>query len=233
MLTSMVGSSENGLYSIANRFPNILFTCYGFFSTAWKESAAKIIKEEDKAKYYNMNYRDMKNLLKAVTLGLIAIMPFMFPVLIDKSFNGAYVYIPILVIAIYFTNISSFYGGIFAAYKDTKVMGITTIVAAIINVVINLLFINKFQIYAATFSTLIANLVVYIYRRIKINQYIRLKERPNLVYYLLMILTLMSYYLNNTVSNIIVFVMVFCYCVYTNKNFIVRFLRRPTPRKES
>ena len=33
----------NGIYSIANKFPNIIYTCYGFFSTAWKESAAKIL----------------------------------------------------------------------------------------------------------------------------------------------------------------------------------------------
>ena len=44
MLTAMSGTEANGIYSIANKFPNIIYTCYGFFSTAWKESAAKKIK---------------------------------------------------------------------------------------------------------------------------------------------------------------------------------------------
>lgn len=42
MLTAMSGSAANGIYSIANKFPNVIYTCYGFFSTAWKESAARI-----------------------------------------------------------------------------------------------------------------------------------------------------------------------------------------------
>ena len=216
----MCGSSENGLYSVANRFPNILYTCYGFFSTAWKESAAKIIKEENKTKYYNEIYKDMDTFLKAVTLGLIAIMPFAFPLLIDKSYQDAYIYIPILTIAIYYTSVSNFYGGIFAAYKDTKVMGYTTVAAAIINIVINFAFMYKFQIYAAAFSTLISNMVVYYYRMLKLRKYIKLRKKIDVIYYILMILTLISYYFNNIISNIIVFIIVLCYCIYTNRKFI-------------
>lgn len=226
MLTSMVGSSENGLYSVANRFPNILHTFYGFFSTAWQESAAKIIKEENQSKYYNGIYQELKTFLQAVTIGLIAAMPFVFPLLIDKSYNAAYPYIPILVIAIYYTNISSFYGGIFSAYKDTKVMGTTTVAAAIINVGINVVFLPMFQIYAATFSTLISNLVVYIYRRIKLRSYIKLKNKFDVTYWLLLILTIASYYYNNMISNILVFLIVLLYCLYTNKKFIGKILRK-------
>ena len=39
--------------------------------------------------------------------------------------------------ATYFANISGFYGGVFTAYKDTKIMGTTTVAAAIINLAIN------------------------------------------------------------------------------------------------
>lgn len=224
MLTSMVNADANGIYSIANKFPNIIFTCYGFFSTAWKESAARIIKEENKSQYYNSIYKDIKVFLKAITLGLIAIMPFIFPILIDKSYNDAYIYIPILIIAIYYSNISNFYGGIFSAYKDTKIMGSTTILAAIINIGINFLFITKYQIYAATFSTLISNLVVYVYRRIKLRKYIKLREKFNVLYWLLVLATLVTYYLNNMIVNILMFIIVLVYCIYTNKKFINRMI---------
>ena len=79
-------------------------------------------------------------------------------------------------IATYYSNLSSFYGGIFSAYKDTKIMGTTTMVAAIINLVVDLMFVTTFKIYAACFSTLIANLIVYFYRRYKLKKYIKLKE---------------------------------------------------------
>ena len=220
MLTGMAGSDANGIYSIANKFPNIVYTCYGFFSTAWKESAAKILKEENRAQYYNSIYKDVKFFLKAIILGLIAIMPFAFPILVDSSYNDAYIYIPILTISIYYTNMSNFYGGIFTAYKDTKIMGTTTFAAAIINIVINLLFIKKFGIYAATFSTLISNVIVYAYRRYKLKKYIKLKEKFNYVFWVLLAITLVSYYFNNMISNVIVFIIVLAYCIFTNLGFI-------------
>ena len=79
-------------------------------------------------------------------------------------------------IATYYSNLSSFYGGIFSAYKDTKIMGTTTIVAAVLNLVIVFLFVTKFEIYAACFATLIANLIVYFYRKKKLRKYLKLRE---------------------------------------------------------
>ena len=220
MLTWMTGTDANGIYSIANKFPNIAYTCYGFFSTAWKESAARILKEDNKKQYYNSIYKDVKNFLKATVVGLIAVMPFAFPIFVDESYKEAYKYIPILVISIYYTNMSNFYGGIFAAYKNTKIMGTTTVVAAIINIIINIIFIPIFGIFAAAFSTLISNFVVYIYRRYKLLDYMKLENRFNFVYWVLIICTLITYYINNTTINILMFIMVLIYCVATNRNFI-------------
>lgn len=222
MLTYMVGADANGIYSIANKFPNIVYTCYGFFSTAWKESAAKILKEENKSEYYNSIYKDIKFFLKAIILGIIAIMPFAFPILVDSSYNDAYKYIPVLVISIYYTNMSNFYGGIFSAYKDTKIMGSTTVVAAIINIIINVIFIPKYGIYAATFSTLISNIIAYGYRRYKLRNYINLKEKFNYIFWILLAITLIIYYMDNMVLKIMDFIVVLAYCIFTNKNFIMK-----------
>lgn len=220
MLTAMSGTEANGIYSIANKFPNIIYTCYGFFSTAWKESAAKILKDDNKVKYYNSIYKDIKFFLKAIVLGLIAIMPFVFSLFVDASYNDAYKYIPILVISIYYTNMSNFYGGIFTAYKNTKIMGSTTVAAAIINIVINIIFIPKFGIYAASFSTLISNLIVFVYRRYKLKEYIVLKEKFNYVFWILLVATLITYYKNNLIANIIMFIIVLAYCIFTNMGFL-------------
>ena len=176
ILTQMVSSAANGIYAMANKFPNIINVLYGYFYTAWKESAAKIVREDNKNQYYNSIYHDAKRFLYAITICLIAVMPFAFPIFINEAYEEAYVYIPIVMIATYYSNLSSFYGGIFSAYKDTKIMGTTTIVAAVINLVIDLLLVSTLKIYAACFSTLIANLIVYFYRKKKLKKYLKLKE---------------------------------------------------------
>ena len=112
----------------------------------------------------------------ALVLGMSAFMPLIFRIMINKNYYEALFYVPILLLATYFANISGFYGGIFTAYKDTKIMGTTTLTAAILNLTINLLMIHKFGIYAAAISTLVANFLIYLYRRWKVSKYIELNE---------------------------------------------------------
>ncbi len=194
ILTQMISSAANGIYAMASKFPNIINVVYGYFYTAWKESAARITKENNKEAYYNSIYHDTKRILFSVTICLIAIMPFAFPILINKTYNEAYVYIPIIMISTYYSNLSSYYGGIFAAFKDTKIMGTTTLVAATINLVIDLILVKFMGIYAACFSTLIADLIVYYYRKNKLKKYIKLKELKTLGPTLIMMFVCYAYY---------------------------------------
>ena len=231
ILTQMVSSAANGIYAMANKFPNIINVLYGYFYTAWKESAAKIVKEDNKNQYYNSIYHDAKRFLYAVTICLIAVMPFAFPIFINEAYNEAYVYIPIVMIATYYSNLSSFYGGIFSAYKDTKIMGTTTIVAAVINLVIDLLLVNTLKIYAACFSTLIANLIVYFYRKKKLKKYLKLKELKWQGPMLFLAIICLAYYAkyipgvgNNTVLlwtiNVISLLIAVLYSLLNNWKFI-------------
>ena len=136
----------------------------------------------------------MKRLLFSVTICLIAVMPFAFPILINKTYDEAYIYIPIIMIATYYSNLSSYFGGIFSAYKDTKIMGTTTIGAAIINLIIDLLLVQTIGIYAACISTLIADLIIYIYRKY-------MSFVPNVLYWILNIISLLIAITYSIVNN--------------------------------
>ncbi len=235
ILTKMINSEANGIYAMANKFPNIITVLYSYFCTAWKESAAKIVKEENKEKYYNNIYHDMKKFIYAVTICLISAMPFAFPIFINKAYSDAYVYIPIIMVATYYSNLSSFYGGIFGAYKETKIMGTTTMVAAGINLVIDLMLVSTFKIYAACFSTLIADVIVYLYRQHKLKKYIRLKELkwkgPTLILGIVC-LAYYSKYIPNVNSimywtlNVISFIIALAYSIANNYEFILRLTRK-------
>ena len=176
ILMNVVGSSATGLYAVSYKFPNLMDTVYGFFYQSWKESSARVLGDESQNDFYNSVYKYLKNFMFALVLGMTAYMPLVFHILINKSYYNAIYYVPILLMATYFANISGFYGGVFTAYKDTKIMGTTTVAAAIINLAINLFLIKWIGIYAAALSTLIANLAVYIYRKRKVKRYIELNE---------------------------------------------------------
>ena len=224
---------------MACKFPNIINVIYGYFYTAWKESSAKIIKDEESKKVYNSIYHDMKRILFTVTILLIAVMPFMFNVFINKQYDEAFIYIPLIIIATYYANLSSFIGGIFTAFKQTKIIGTTTIVAAIINLIIDLILIWKIQIYAACISTLLANIIIYYYRKYKLKKLIKLKELnmigPGIILLIVCFVYYLKYIPNVAFSvyycvNFVVLVLVAIYSIAVNKKIFVKILGKFIPK---
>ncbi len=221
IVSTVLGTAANGVYSMAHKFPNFMDTFYSFFYTAWKESASKALNDDDdERKFYNSIYRTVKDFMYAIVTGLIALLPFAFPLLIKGDFTEAYYYTPVLVIATYFSNMSSFFGGIFSAYKNTKVMGTTTIVSAVINLVVNITLIHFIGLWAAAISTLIATSFVYLQRKNRIKQHVKLKSKIRIVDFLLLAVVLLSYYLKNTPLQILMLLITIVYCLYINKSFI-------------
>lgn len=221
IVTLFLGSSSNGIYAMANKFPNIMNTFSGFFFTAFKENASKVIKKKDYEEYYNNILNIVHNSFIAISLLLITVIPFVFNIFINKSFNEAYMYIPILVIALYYGNMSGFYGSLFVAFKETKLIGKSTVIGAVINIIVNLALIKFIGIYAAVISTLLSNYVVNAYRKYKSKEYLTLEKIDN--YYLsifMMILVTVLYYFKNTYINILALVIALIYSYIANKDLI-------------
>ena len=62
-----------------------------------------------------------------------------FYILIGDEFKDAINYVPILVLAIIFFTLASFLGTIYTAYKKSKNILKSTIISALINIVVNIL----------------------------------------------------------------------------------------------
>lgn len=222
ILMNVVGSSATGLYAVSYKFPNLMDTVYGFFYQSWKESSARVLGDESQNDFYNSVYKYLKNFMFALVLGMTAFMPLVFHVLINKSYYNAIYYVPILLMATYFANISGFYGGVFTAYKDTKIMGTTTVAAAIINLAINLFLIKWIGIYAAALSTLIANLAVYIYRKRKVKRYIKLNEnwKSSGIAIIVAVIIFILFYSEKTSYIIVAYCVSVVYALITNYDIL-------------
>lgn len=221
VVTGILGSSINGIYAMANKFPNIMNNFSSFFFTAFKENVAIAVKKDDYEKYYNEIYVIVHNAFIAISLLIISILPFIFNIFIKKDYVAAYEYIPILVIALYYGNMAGFYGTLFTAFKESKIIGKSTVCGAIINLVVHLGLIYFIGIYAAIISTLVSNYAVAIYRKTKLKGYVELKPLKN--YFLaifMLVLTAGLYYLKNTYTNILSLLIVLVYVFITNKDLI-------------
>lgn len=229
IISHFMGESSVGIYSnVSNRFPTIINTVYNYFAVAWKESAAKALHDSDSGKYFNKIYVSLRDLVYSATIVVIAMSPFVFAVLIkNQQYAEAYLYIPILVFSVYFSNMASFYGGIFSAYKKTKTIGTTTAVSAVINLIINFAFIKFIGLYAAAISTLVSSLFLYSYRKKKVYELVYLKHSRNMQYTILITLVVfLAYYSGNMIFKIISLMFAIIYAVMMNKETIKMFTGR-------
>lgn len=224
IIAGALGTASNGIYAISNKFPTIINTVYNYFAIAWKESAAKALHEEDSGQYYNKIYEALKNMVYSATVLVIAFVPFVFNILIKGGYQEAYLYIPILVFSVYFSNMASFYGGIFSAYKKTKIIGTTTLVSAIINLVIDIVFIKTIGIYAAAISTLLASIFLYVYRKYKIKDFVKLKHSKDMNFTIIItLIVFLSYYSNNIIFKGIALLFTIIYALMMNKGVVKMF----------
>lgn len=227
IIVSVLGSAYNGIYSVATKFPSIINTFYSFFYIAWKESASKAVKEDNKNEFYNDIYINLKKFLIAASIMILAALPFVFNLLVNKNYQGGYIYIPILIVAILYSNLSSFCGGIFAAYKETKIMGTSTFYAAVINIVVNIALIKFMGLWASAISTLASSFIVYIYRRIKMKKFLTLQKDKYIFYNILMFIFItLVYYSNNIFVYLFGFIICLIYSILLNIDMIKAILSK-------
>lgn len=104
-------------------------------------------------------------------------------------------------------------------------MGSTTVIGAVINIVVNILLIKYIGVYAAAISTLVSCLIVYIYRKYKVKDYIKLTNKGLFPYYILTAITIILYYCNtNIFIKIINLLVVAIYAFYSNRSTIKKIM---------
>lgn len=191
VLTFFMGASANAVYAVATKLPNILSTIQNSFTMAWQENASVSVEDKDVEKYYSNMFDQVNRFMAGVTALLIATTPICFWLLIKGDYNEAYVHIPILYMAAYFDTIKAYLGGIYVAKKRTKSVGTTTVIAAIINLGIDLILIHQIGIFAASISTLISCAFLALYRMYDVQKIQKISYDMSRFIKTIMILTVM------------------------------------------
>lgn len=220
IITYFMNVSMNGIYSVANKFSSVVTTIYSVFNIAWTESAAVNFKEEDRDKYFSKVLDVTIRFFGALGIGIIAYMPFAFGILVNENYSEAYLQIPILIIATMFNILVSYFGSIYVAKKLTKEIAKTSFFAAIINALINILLIKYIGLFAASISTLVAWVAMFVYRYVDSKKYIKLKVSIKMVLIMIIIctITVITYYIKNMILCGIVAIFISIYAFYINKD---------------
>lgn len=227
MIKSYLGATWNGIYATSLTFPTILNTLYSFFNISWRESASKMVKKKNKDEFYISIYMSLKRLLLGGLLIIIGLLPITFNILVNKNYNDSYLYIPFILVSVYFSCLASFSSGIFSAYKDTKILATTTYIVALVNLIINFLLINKIGLFAPILGTLISYMIVWIYRNYKLRKYLTLPLDNYFIWNIIMVSLVMAiYYSKNMILYLVGLVISFIYSYVINKNLVKKIIKK-------
>lgn len=222
IVSAVLGIAANGILATSHKFSTVYITIYNIFNMTWTESAAMYIDDEDSDNFFSKIINSMFAIFSCICFGIITVMPFIFPIMINKTYGGAYYQIPILMLASLANVGIGLISVIYIAKKQTKEIAKNSVISAIINIVVHLVLIKFVGLYAASVSTLIAYLLMFIYRSIDIKKYIELKIDKRLLFSTLImaIIILVQYYIKNLILNIIMFNVTVIYSVIINRKNI-------------
>lgn len=225
IISYALGVAANGIYSVSCKFSNILSNIFNIFNLSWQESAALHINDTDKDEFFSNVINKVFNLFICFCIGILACLPFVFELLIKDSYREAYKYVPILLLANIFSVLIGLIGSIYVAKKMTKEVAKTTMIAAIINLTIDIALIKVIGIYAAAISTLVSYMLLAIYRYIDVQKYVKVKIpiKNIVVNSIIFILVVVLYLYNNIALNVINLLLCILYAIIVNKELLIEF----------
>lgn len=222
MISYLIGNSANGIYSISTKFSILMSHIFSVFNLSWTESASINAKDCEKEKFFSNVIDNIFKICSCLCLIIIAAMPIIFRIMINNSFNEAYVYIPLLMIATNFEILSGLLGAIYISLKLSKNIAITTLIAGIVNVIINAIFLIRYGIIVACISTIVSYVLVTIYRIFDLKKHINIKFRKKtyICQIIMMSILIFLYYKNSILISIFSLIITLVYCIYMNKSYI-------------
>ena len=210
MITWFCGSSENGIYSMSYKIPNILVSVMTIFSQAWVVSAVK----EDDNEFYKKIYRIYTSVLSIVGLILIGFSEIIGRILYSSDFYIAWKIAPSLIMAAIYQGLTGFLCDLLTSKKDAVGIAVSGLTGAFLNIILNIIFIQKFYAMGAAFATLISMLTVwgFLSIRLKKKYTINLNSIKDVLHIFLIFISIIAIQKSNTfgfiISGISIFVII-------------------------
>ena len=220
IITIFISAAANGVYAISCKFSNLLNSVWTIFNMSWQESISLHINDKDSERFISNLGNELLLLFSSISLLIIAILPLFYNYIIGSDYLSSYIYIPFILFANIFNVLSGIIGGIYVGLKKTKQIAVTTILSAVINIVVHLGLINFIGIWAAIISTFVSYFVLSICRYIDIRKYFRfeLEFRKIFKYLIIYIIASIIYLYNNTYLNTLNLLFIVLIVVNENKD---------------
>lgn len=198
ILTFFSGVALTGVYSVSQKIPSLFATISTIFMGAWQISAVEDFGSEQSRKFYTGVYRKYSSLNIILVSILIWGTKILAAILFSKDFYSAWMFTPVLLLAFLFNSMASFLGSIYTSAKKTKMLFISTVIAALVNIIANFIMIPLWGAMGAGIATLLSYFLIWIIRLIDTAKIIKIDVdlRKDIISYLFLVIQIIILCMN-------------------------------------
>jgi O-antigen/teichoic acid export membrane protein len=205
------GLEEIGIFAVANKFPAIIVLLYNIFSISWQISVLEEYNKDGYVKFYNQVARTLFLMIVFAVLAISIFSYWLTYFFVDAKFLEAWIYIPVIALAIPFSSMSGFVGTNFMAARQTKYFFYSSVWGAAVCLIFNFITIPAWGLVGAAVGTILSHLVILLYRIKFAEQYVIMTDKRKYiltVFALILIIVVIP-------SDIGIFYKVFAYLLLT------------------
>lgn len=219
VITGFLGLSANGIFAVASKIPSLLNVVYSIFFQAWQMSAIEEYESKDKSKFYSNVFNVFSFLMFLATSVILLLLKILISILAEKSYFEAWKYVPFLLLGIVFSSFAGFLGTNYIAAKKTGGVFKTSVIGAIVNIVILLLLVPRIGINGAAIATMVSFFTIWILRVQDTKEYaeIRINWRKLILNLIVIFVQIGVLYLELKLNYILQSILVFLLCLVNNK----------------
>ncbi|MDO4899164.1 lipopolysaccharide biosynthesis protein [Actinomyces sp.] len=155
------GAADAGVFTAASKLPAIINLGASVFQLAWQYSASKAIGSPDSGVFFVRVLRGYAWTVLVVSGVVIAMSRSISGLLLRSDFGVAWRYVPLLMLAAAFGALSIFFESFYQALMDNRMLMVSTLVGAGVNVLIGVPLAMALGIWGAVVGTLSAYVVMF------------------------------------------------------------------------
>lgn len=159
MISYFCGSKESGIYSMGHTVGFLALTVMSQIMASWSPWVYRRMEEKE----YKSIFENSKLIVLVgtyISMGLLTISTELIKIFLTDAYLPCIYIVPVLVVAMFFQFIYIFVYDFQFFYKKARSIAVSSIAAAVFNLITNYIFIPKFGYLAAGFTTLASYFVL-------------------------------------------------------------------------
>lgn len=227
VLNGIYGNEANGIYAIGNKFSFVIGLITTCFTYAWQDLSFSKANEHGVGQFYSKASTMYSKVLLLCTALALPVIKITFPLLVNEAYSNAENTIPLFLIVAMVSAVSTFIGNIFYAIKETRIIFISMVISAVVNVALCYPLITSLHINGANLSVLISFVINILVRCVVLHKRIAFRLDRSILYVVLpLIISCTVFVLFDWRINIVSFVLILAFVLFYFRSYVIAFVKK-------